>query len=151
MATRCGYRWTVKEILDLQREYELLEWTIQEIATKHKRTVRAILCRLEDERFINSWQEARGIENYNFMDNNTKSDDDSYNDIESDSETLNTENCVNEVDQLTNRIWNLETDVGEIKYLVKEMFETMCKEKNVLHRAKQNLLVYNNFANKINK
>jgi predicted nucleic acid-binding Zn-ribbon protein len=131
MATRCGYKWTIKEILDLQREYELLEWTIQEIATKHKRTVRAILCRLEDEKFINSWQEARGIENYNFMDNNTKSDDDSYNDSE-----LNTENCVNEVEQLTNRIWNLETDVGEIKHLVKEMFETLCKEKKTLKKVK---------------
>ena len=126
MATRCGYRWTIKEILDLQREYELLEWTIQEIATKHKRTVRAILCRLEDERFINSWQEARGIENYNFMDSNSNIDNKSVSECDSE---LNTENCVNEVEQLTNRIWNLETDVGEIKYLVKEMFEAMCKEK----------------------
>jgi len=137
MATRCGYKWTIKEILDLQREYELLEWTIQEIATKHKRTVRAILCRLEDERFINSWQEARGIENYNFMDSNNNTDDDkTVSECDIDSETLNTENCVNEVEQLTNRIWNLETDVGEIKHLVKEMFETLCKEKKTLKKVK---------------
>jgi hypothetical protein len=149
MAKRCGYKWTVKEILDLQREYELLEWSIQDIATKHKRTVRAILCKLEDEKFINSWQEARGIENYNFMDSNTNSDNESDSDSECDIDSeLNTENCVNEVDQLTNRIWNLETDVGEIKYLVKQMFQTMCKEQNILHRAKQNLLVYNSSVNK---
>jgi predicted nucleic acid-binding Zn-ribbon protein len=122
MATRCGYKWTINEVLSLEREYELLEWTIQDIATKHKRTTRAILCKLEDEGFIKSWQEARGIENYNFMDNNNVASD-------CDTESLATDNCANEVEQLTNRIWNLETDVGEIKNLVKQMFETMSKEK----------------------
>ena len=119
MATRCGYKWTVNEVLSLEREYELLEWTIQDIASKHKRSVRAILCRLEDEGFINSWQEARGIENYKMDSEST----------DCDSKSLDTENCANEVEQLTNRIWNLETDVGEIKNLVKQMFETMTKGK----------------------
>ena len=120
MATRCGYKLSINELLNLQREYELLEWTIQDIATKHKRTVRAILCRLEDEGFITSWQEARGIENYNFMEESSVKDD---------TEDIDSDNCVNEVEELTNRIWHLETDVGEIKHLVKQMFETMSKEQ----------------------
>lgn len=58
---RSGNKWSVNELLQLQREYELLEWTVQEIANKHQRTVNAIMFRLEDEGFINSWSEARGF------------------------------------------------------------------------------------------
>ena len=35
MNKRAGNKWTINEILQLQREYELLEWTIQQIAEKH--------------------------------------------------------------------------------------------------------------------
>ena len=59
---RNGNRWTVNELLSLQREYELLEWTIQQIAVKHQRTERAILFRLESEGFITSWNDARGFD-----------------------------------------------------------------------------------------
>ena len=37
--SRHGNRWNVDEVLSLQREYELLEWTVQQIADKHKRSV----------------------------------------------------------------------------------------------------------------
>ena len=59
---RNGNRWTVNELLSLQREYELLEWNVQQIAEKHQRTERAILFRLESEGFINSWNDARGFD-----------------------------------------------------------------------------------------
>jgi hypothetical protein len=59
---RNGNRWTVNELISLQREYELLEWTIQQIAVKHQRTERAILFRLESEGFITSWNDARGFD-----------------------------------------------------------------------------------------
>ena len=59
---RNGNRWTVNELLSLQREYELLEWTIQQIAVKHQRTERAILFRLESEGIIASWNDARGFD-----------------------------------------------------------------------------------------
>jgi len=42
-------RWTVNECLALQREFELLEWSIDEIATKHKRTPKAIMFKLDEE------------------------------------------------------------------------------------------------------
>jgi len=62
--TRRGNKWTVNEILSLQREYELLEMDIQEIALKHSRSVKAILYKLDKEEFINSWYDARGYDNY---------------------------------------------------------------------------------------
>jgi hypothetical protein len=57
---RSGNKWTINELLSLQREYELLEWTIQAIAEKHKRSVIAILYKLYDEGYIEYWEEARG-------------------------------------------------------------------------------------------
>ena len=68
---RHGYRWSVNEMLSLQREYELLEWTIQQIAAKHQRSVNSILFKLEEEGFINSWNDARGFEQSYFQENNT--------------------------------------------------------------------------------
>ena len=62
---RSGFKWSINELLSLQREYELLEWTVQQIAAKHERSVEAILFRLESEGFINSWNSARG---YNQID-----------------------------------------------------------------------------------
>jgi hypothetical protein len=58
---RSGNRWTVNELLSLQREYELLEWTVGQISEKHQRSVEAILYKLESEGFISSWNSARGF------------------------------------------------------------------------------------------
>jgi ribosomal protein S8 len=57
-------RWNVNEELKLQREYELLQMTIQEIAITHKRTEEAILCKLKKEGFIQEWNEATGYTEY---------------------------------------------------------------------------------------
>ena len=58
---RNGNKWTVNEVLALQREYELLEWTIQEISAKHQRSIGSILFKLTAEGFIPSWNDARGF------------------------------------------------------------------------------------------
>ena len=58
---RNGNKWTVNEVLALQREYELLEWTIQEISAKHQRSIGSILFKLSAEGFIPSWNDARGF------------------------------------------------------------------------------------------
>jgi hypothetical protein len=42
-------RWTIKECLDLQREFELLKMTIDEIALRHKRTPNAIMLKLHEQ------------------------------------------------------------------------------------------------------
>jgi len=65
---RNGNRWTVNEVLSLQREYELLEWDIQRIALNHQRTERAILFRLESEGIITSWFDARGFDMESYKD-----------------------------------------------------------------------------------
>ena len=64
---RSGFKWSINELLSLQREYELLEWTVQQIAEKHERSVEAILFRLEDEGFIDSWNSARGYNQINYQ------------------------------------------------------------------------------------
>lgn len=145
---RYGNKWNTNELLALQREYELLEWSIQEIAEKHKRSVNAILFKLESEGYINTWYEARGFElvNQTEQDEDTEvSETDFDSDSESESETDSvTENIVldvidndssdnihsnEEVNELSERVWKLETNVSEISSLVKKMFEVMVSKK----------------------
>jgi len=57
-------KWTINEIIQLQREYELLNLSIQEISKNHKRSIRSILCKLEKEKFILDWYQAKGFEEY---------------------------------------------------------------------------------------
>ena len=123
MTTRSGNKWTINELLSLQREYELLEWTVQQIADKHKRSVEAILFKLESEGFINSWNDARGFDpqqyqqTWNISGSEEVCDFDAVDDI-------------SEVDKLTERVWNLETNVNQINSLVKQMFDEMVAKKN---------------------
>ena len=58
---RSNFKWTTNELLSLQRDYELLEMTVQEIAIKHERSVDSILYKLESEEFISSRTSARGF------------------------------------------------------------------------------------------
>ena len=48
---RNGYRWNINECIRLQREFELLELSIDEIADRHKRTPNAIMFKLSSEGF----------------------------------------------------------------------------------------------------
>jgi hypothetical protein len=105
---RIGNKWTVNELLSLQREYELLGWTIQEIAGKHERSVDAILYRLESEGFIDSWKDARGFDMESYE---TYIDD----------------------DKLSTRVWCLETAVTDIKDMVQQLINnsTSSSQKKV--------------------
>ena len=58
--SRTGNKWNVNECLELQREYELLEMTVPEIAVFHQRTELAIVYKLYSEGFIPSIEQARG-------------------------------------------------------------------------------------------
>ena len=55
---RNGYKWSIPEILKLQREYELLNLSVGEISVRHQRTPYAISLRLVDEGFASEtdWQ-----------------------------------------------------------------------------------------------
>jgi len=129
--SRRGNKWTINELLRLQREYELLELTIQEIAERHKRSVTAILCKLEAEGFIKSWDDARGFVVQDITQSNTIHDN-----IETEFSEVSVTNDYNEtteIDVLTDRIWTLETSVKEIGSMVKQMFDGMVnKKKNKL-------------------
>jgi len=67
MNKRSGFKWGVNECLALQREYELLEMSVTEIAAKHQRSVAAILSRLCEEGIINVWEDARGFNETEFF------------------------------------------------------------------------------------
>ena len=106
---RNGNRWTVNEVLSLQREYELLGWTIQEIADKHERTVKSILYRLESEGFIDSWKDARGFD----MESYTTSFETNDNDTDNDNN-----------EELSTRVWCLEVAVNDIKDMIQHLINT---------------------------
>ena len=57
---RANNKWNINEILSLQREYELLKMSVDEIAEKHKRSAIAIAYKLKQEGFIESLNDARG-------------------------------------------------------------------------------------------
>ena len=115
---RSGNKWTVNELLTLQREYELLELTIKEIAIKHQRSVEAILFRLESEGFIDEWSTSRGFDDY--FHNNKYVEEES--EEESDEEEEESDEEEDDVDKLVERVWNLETNIKEIGSIVKQIF-----------------------------
>ncbi len=47
--SRAGFKWSINEVLSLQREFELLGWDIDQIAAKHKRSPDAIIYKLDNE------------------------------------------------------------------------------------------------------
>jgi len=48
---RHRFKWSVKEILDLEREYTLLHMTYDEIADKHQRTVDSIILKIDEMKY----------------------------------------------------------------------------------------------------
>ena len=171
---RHGNRWNVNEVLSLQREYELLEMTVQQIADKHNRSVMSIVYKLFAEGFTSSLLEARGynekpvkvavvsskrtakrvIEDEDededlASDYDSSSDFDEESDVESDDDeeyededqdeventilvkqTDEVSEDVSEVDKLTERVWSLETSVGEIGTMVRSLFDKLVTNKS---------------------
>jgi hypothetical protein len=151
---RSGNRWTVSELISLQREYELLEWTVGQIAEKHQRSVEAILFRLESEGFISSWNNARGFntekyqniisENVEFsieeqdddddtvLDEDCAAEDSEYFDegVDEEDDDMSIDDDESDVDKLTERVWKLETSVTEINSMMKQMFDSWVSDKS---------------------
>ena len=155
---RSGNRWTINELISLQREYELLEWTVGQISEKHQRSVEAILFRLESEGFISSWNDARGFNTEKYQNNISENVEFSLEehdvDVDDDEETVLDEVCDSEdseyfdegvddedddmsidddesdVNKLTERVWKLETSVTEINSMMKQMFDSWVSDKS---------------------
>jgi hypothetical protein len=121
--SRHGNKWTTTEILALQREYELLELSIPEIADRHKRSVMSILCKLECEGFIEKDEV-----------NNQMIGIPVVGDFNVCAEECCEDDAVSEVDKLTERVWNLETSVTDIKGMVKSMFDTLVVQQKQTKR-----------------
>ena len=122
LTSRHGNKWTTNEILSLQREYELLELSIPEIASRHKRSVMSILCKLECEGFIendkvNNPTSIPVVADFNVC-----------------TEECCEDNDVSEVNKLTERVWNLETSVSDIRGMVKSMFDTLVVQQKQTKR-----------------
>lgn len=49
--SRSGKKWTIPELILLEREHDLLQLSVEEIAKRHGRSVLAIVWRLELEGF----------------------------------------------------------------------------------------------------
>jgi hypothetical protein len=154
---RSGNKWSVNELIQLQREYELLEWTVQEIADKHQRSVTAILYRLEDEGFINSWSEARGYQMgsdydsnevvYNNVeievggdDNNSEyvcedNDENSWNECDDNSsipEPVGDDNTITSSDHINDRLDAIEETLANIKEMIATILaNTQQKNSNI--------------------
>ena len=141
---RQGNKWTINELLSLQREYELLELTVQEIAEKHERSETAILYKLDSEGLIDSWNDARGFNSQDYQNNVSKEtssnfeeeqelggddDDEDYqfeeNDDQGDEDEDDISDDESEVEKLTERVWSLETSVSEISSMVKNIYSIL--------------------------
>ena len=125
---RNGNKWTVSELNTLQREYELLEMTIQDIALKHERTVEAILYKLYGEQFIDEFHVARGYPEYSQqLQLATQSDliEPSINCCEF------TSYCENTV--LSERVSRLETNISDIKSLVQQLLNHKSQKSKKTH------------------
>lgn len=131
--TRSGNKWTINEILSLQREYELLEMTIQEIALKHSRSVTAILYKLDSEGFIDNWYDANGynywIEEYESSVSSGEDDDSCEDDtsvsVEDDDSYEDDDSVEDEIVNLTRRVGYIEHTVNEIKNMVTSFLNSM--------------------------
>ena len=145
---RHNFKWNVNELLSLQREYELLEMTIQDIADKHERTIESILYRLCQEGFIENWVDARGYQeyskNFDFVvgsldtgvnaydygedvdDNDSEYEEEEDFDDEEDDEYYENDN---NIPTLSERVWGLETAVSDIKSMINTLLSTFTTTK----------------------
>jgi len=142
--SRQGNKWTINEMLSLQREYEFLEMTIQQIAEKHQRSETSILYKLESEGLIDSWNDARGFNSEDYQNDVSKEsssileeeqefggddDDEEYQFDENDCDDCDDDHDISddesEVEKLTERVWSLETTVSEISSVVKNIFNIL--------------------------
>lgn len=130
--TRKGKSWTINECLQLQREYELLEWPINKIAIKHKRTPEAIMSKIIKEEFI----DYEFYENLLIYKNKEEKCCNSNSDSESNSDNnRNYKKNINDEDDfndLKNHVKNLENKLSTII----ELLERQNQVKNFENQMK---------------
>ncbi len=149
--SRIGNKWTINEVLSLQREFELLGWDIDQIAEKHKRTANAIMYKLDQEGFadynvlysnyhnLNTKMPVSRTQKQSALELSLSDEDDTVIDDESDEDDIviddesdedyvddgeeygEEEDCEDYEDPLTERVAKLETALDEIKRILKPL------------------------------
>jgi hypothetical protein len=125
--SRNGFKWSVNEILSLQREFELLGWDIDTIAVKHNRTPIAIMYKLDKEGFadyntlysnyFNSLYSPISLENMSI--NLDDKVDHSYNE--------HGDTDYHDTHELSGRIYVIEEGISEIKDMLNTMMSSISK------------------------
>ena len=131
--TRTGKTWTINECLQLQREHELLEWSINDIAIKHKRTPNAIMYKIVKEEFENY----ELLSSYLFCKNDIEKED--KEEQEQEQEKSN--------DSVSDKSSNKEDDLNELKNHVKRLENKMLTiiELLVSQTKNKNAALYQDF------
>ena len=163
---RAGFKWTVNEVLSLQREFELLGMTIDEIALKHKRTPNAIMYKLDQEGFADynvlysnyhdlnsripvSKKNTSNVSlnfDYSTEVDDSELDDDSgdedyvdnsdvdYDDSDED-EDEDDDYTQDKMENLSQRVYNLETVVYEIQIALDQLMKQQSGSKQSLSKS----------------
>ena len=133
--SRNGFKWSVNEILSLQREFELLGWDVDEIASKHERTPNAIMYKLDQEGFADYNDLYSNYHNLNapiqtenttelYFDNDNDNDNDSVDDDSDEDYVDNGEeedDDDDEIGNLSERVYGLEESISEIRDMLKQL------------------------------
>lgn len=132
MLARSGNRWTVNELLALQREYELLGWDVERIATKHGRSVNAIMYKLDQEgiaSFNELYQQNVNMnleeEEESECDSDSESESDCVSDEDSYVSVEQNYNSFKENDALSTRVKMLEENINLINYRLEKISESL--------------------------
>jgi len=150
------FKWNINELIALQREYELLELSIQEIAKLHQRSVKSILCKLDQENFIRNWNEAKGFKDYlgstpelEYI-RDYDDDDDDDDDEEYDEEKYYEDESLSDISMDTEEEseTNYTTQVNSIGFImsVKKMFQDLSYVYNKFTNITSNNSSSNNLA-----
>ena len=136
LVQRNGFPWSVNECLQLQREYELLELSIDEIATKHKRTPKAIMFKLDKEGFADystlsnyynssHYKNTVNKEDEQLFETQLEDDDTEDDDEEGDEEDKEEEEEDEEEDE--NPISSIKKQLGDLNTKLEEFMEQILK------------------------
>jgi hypothetical protein len=122
MNNRIGNKWTVNEVLSLQREYELLGWSVDQIAIKHRRTANAIMYKLHQEGFADYNDLYHKL---NRPVSHSSSSDNIKISLSDESEEACEEDHHRDEEPLSSRVSKLETDLSEIKDMLKVLTSSL--------------------------
>ena len=142
-AWRNGYKWSINECLRLEREYDLLKLSVPAMAILHKRTINAIMFKLQAEgldTYNNLYVQTFGqdyvdqqIEQLNNLCSNTEDDEEYEDDAEDDD--VDDEEDDEEDDEYVPDLNNDYEDDGSNRAYIFEQVKS-------IHKHINNLLTY---------